>query len=240
MEIHCRLEKLQFRQSVTICQQLIDGIIDYMNKPQTQQVELPTSGQRGSAEHERRHQIITAADEHFRIYGYRKTSVADLGKAIGVSSTYIYRFFSSKQAIGEAVVATVLGAMDEELQKVVNGSGTATHRLRRFMQMTLERSLKIFFDGTKLHELVIAAMEESWCTANGHELALHSMVGQLVQAGRASGEFERKTPLDEVVSGIAEALRLFSHPVALQYRSREQLELSLQATVGLVLRSLAP
>ncbi|WP_035558333.1 MULTISPECIES: TetR/AcrR family transcriptional regulator [Burkholderiaceae] len=211
-----------------------------MNKSPNRPPESPTSGQRGSADHERRHQIIAAADEHFRLYGYRKTSVADLGKAIGVSSTYLYRFFRSKQAIGEAVSATVLGQMDAELRQVVDGPGAATHRLRRFMQLALERSLAIFFDGTRLHELVISAMEESWSAATAHEVALQTMARELVQAGRESGEFERKTPLDEVAAGIAEGLRLFSHPVALQYRSREQLETALAAVASLILRSLAP
>ncbi|MEX3969618.1 TetR/AcrR family transcriptional regulator [Paraburkholderia caribensis] len=211
-----------------------------MNKSRKQQIALPTSGQRGSADHERRYQIITAADEHFRLYGYRKTSVADLGKTIGVSSTYLYRFFRSKQAIGEAVAATVLERMDEELRLVVDGPDAAIQKLRRFMRLALERSLEIFFDGTRLHELVIVAMEESWSAANWHDAVLQSMVRELILTGRSTGEFERKTPLDEVVAGIAEVLRLFSHPVALQYRSREQLEAALTAVVSLILRSLAP
>ncbi|NYH25975.1 TetR/AcrR family transcriptional regulator [Paraburkholderia bryophila] len=211
-----------------------------MSKTTNQAPESPSPGQRGSADHERRHQIIAAADEHFRLYGYRKTSVADLGKAIGVSSTYLYRFFSSKQAIGEAVCATVLERMEAELRSVVDGPGTATQRLRRFMQLTLERSLEIFFDGTRLHELVISAMEESWGTATTHESVLLGMTRELVQAGRSSGEFERKTPIDEVVVGISEAMRLFAHPVALQFRPRDQLEAALAAVSSLVLRSLAP
>ena len=62
-----------------------------------------TDGQRGPAEHERRDQIVAAAREHFRHYGYNKTTVADLAKAIGLSTAYIYKFFDSKKAIGEAV-----------------------------------------------------------------------------------------------------------------------------------------
>lgn len=211
-----------------------------MDKTSDQILELPTSGQRGVVDHERRHQIILAADKQFRLYGYRKTSVADLGKAIGVSSTYIYRFFSSKQAIGEAVCATVLGSMDQELRKVADGPEPATHRLRRLMQLTLEYSLEIFMDGTRLHELVIAGVEEDWCTASGHEDALHAMIRDVVQAGRETGEFERKTPLDEVVAGIGQAFRLISHPSSLQFRSREELQGALASVSGLVLRSLAP
>jgi AcrR family transcriptional regulator len=211
-----------------------------MKKTLNQPPESPASGQRGSADHERHHQIIAAADEHFRLYGYRKTSVADLGKAIGVSSTYLYRFFTSKQAIGEAVCSTVLRTMDDELLLLVNETGPATDRLRRFMKLTLARSLEIFFDDTRLHELVTVAMEESWGSARVHEAALTAMVAALVQSGRQSGEFERKTPLDEVTAGIAEALRAFSYPASLQYRSQEQLEAALHAVIGLILRSLAP
>ncbi|WP_325380843.1 TetR/AcrR family transcriptional regulator, partial [Edaphobacter sp.] len=59
------------------------------------------SGQRGPADSERRQQILHAAFEHFRLYGYRKTTVADIAKAINLSTPYLYNFFDSKQAIGD-------------------------------------------------------------------------------------------------------------------------------------------
>ena len=36
---------------------------------------------------------------HFSRYGYEKTTVTDLAKAIGFSKAYIYKFFDSKQAV---------------------------------------------------------------------------------------------------------------------------------------------
>jgi len=210
-----------------------------MNKI-SESLELPTSGQRGVVEHDRRYQIVKAAGEHFRLYGYRKTSVADLGKAIGVSSTYIYRFFSSKQAIGEAVCSTVLGEMDNELRAIVERKESATQRLRCFMRAAMERSLEIFLNENRLQEVVVIAIEEGWCTASGHEIALRDMIHTIVEAGRASGEFERKTPIDEVSRAIAEALMPFTHAFFLQHRSRPELEASLIAVGNLILRSLSP
>ncbi len=61
------------------------------------------SGQRGPAEHAVRDQIVEAANECFARYGYAKTTVADLAREIGFSKAYIYKFFDSKQAIGEAI-----------------------------------------------------------------------------------------------------------------------------------------
>ena len=59
---------------------------------------------RGPAEHAVRDQIVKAAHEYFAHYGYAKTTVSDLARAVGFSKAYIYRFFESKQAIGEAIV----------------------------------------------------------------------------------------------------------------------------------------
>src|SRR5258708_20777107 len=88
-------------------------------------------GRRGPAEHERRDQIITAASEHFRHYGYTKTTVADLAKAIGLSTAYIYKFFDSKKAIGEAVCGICLGEIAAAARAISDEKKPASDRLRR-------------------------------------------------------------------------------------------------------------
>ena len=72
----------------------------------------PSTTARGPVDHEVRSQIVTAATEHFSRYGYEKTTVSDLAKAIGFSKAYIYKFFESKQAIGEMICANCLGDIE--------------------------------------------------------------------------------------------------------------------------------
>ena len=48
-----------------------------------EQDPLPKVAARGPVDHEVRDQIVAAATEHFRLYGYEKTTVSDLAKAIG-------------------------------------------------------------------------------------------------------------------------------------------------------------
>ena len=81
---------------------------------------------RGPADHSVRDQIVEAADEHFSHYGYEKTTVSDLAKAIGFSKAYIYKFFDSKQAIGEAICTKTLGAIVVAVEEAVAGAPTAT------------------------------------------------------------------------------------------------------------------
>src|SRR5687768_6713954 len=86
---------------------------------------------RGPADHAVRDQIVEAAREHFRHYGYAKTTVSDLAKSIGFSKAYIYKFFDSKQAIGEAICAKTLGAVVSAVEEAVAGATTPTDKFRR-------------------------------------------------------------------------------------------------------------
>jgi AcrR family transcriptional regulator len=202
--------------------------------------QLPPAGQRGPIEHERRSQIIQAADEHFRRYGYNKTSVADLAKAIGVSSAYVYRFFESKQAIGEAIVGMTLGRLDAALREIAESPQSASQRLRLIFKTLTKLGLELFFAERKLHDICVAATSNHWNAVSTHKAALLQVVQKVVTDGRESGEFERKTPLDETCLAIWETLMPFAHPVLLEQRSPEELELSVVAVTNLVLRSLAP
>ena len=74
---------------------------------------------RGPADHNVREQIVEAAGEHFSRYGYEKTTVSDLAKAIGFSKAYIYKFFDSKQAIGEAICSKSLSAIVAAVEEAV-------------------------------------------------------------------------------------------------------------------------
>jgi AcrR family transcriptional regulator len=201
---------------------------------------LPTSGQRGPMDHEMRGQIVHAANEHFRLYGYRKTSVADLAKAIGVSSAYVYRFFDSKQAIGEAICAEVLGKIGTELAEIAAREGSAAQRLRSYMHAAMALSYELFVNERRLQEVVVEAVQQNWCPAHGHWNSMRQTAQRIVEGGRLVGEFERKTPIDEVSHAISDALLSFTHPVLIEHRSREELEAGVVAVGSLILRSLAP
>ncbi|MEN4909718.1 TetR/AcrR family transcriptional regulator [Rahnella bonaserana] len=195
--------------------------------------------QRGPAGHERREQIIDAAFEHFRLYGFAKTSVADLAKSIGVSSAYIYKFFESKQAIGEAICSQRVGQIDEALMLIAQSDQSATLRLRSIFKILLTRSLDLFFQDRKLHDLAATAAAQQWKSTLNHRAMMYSIIEKVVTDGRESGEFERKTPLDEVCMAITSVTTPFSHPLLLEQKTPEQLEERVQAITSLVLRSLA-
>lgn len=202
--------------------------------------ESAPTGQRGPADHERRVQILKAADEHFRHYGYAKTSVAALGRAIGVSAAYVYRFFDSKQAIGEAIVAHVLEEMDAGLLEIAKGPERPTARLRKLLLTMMQCSSERFLKDQRLHEIVLVADQNNWCAVVDHRTAVEDAIRRVIIDGRETGEFERKSPVDEVASAIVAASLCFSHPRMLEAETPEELDHRLTIVTNLVLRSLAP
>jgi AcrR family transcriptional regulator len=197
------------------------------------------SGQRGPAEHERREQIVTAANEHFRHYGYNKTTVADLAKAIGLSTAYIYKFFESKRAIGEAACALCLGEISASLQAITVEGRPAAERLRRVFLELARRGENLFFQNRKMHDIVATALSEQWSSCDLHDEALLEVIRKVLNDGRKAGEFERKTPLEEASRAILLAMEPIKNPVLLEQRL-DTLEADAAVLANLVLRSLAP
>lgn len=196
-------------------------------------------GSRGPEIHERREQILRAANEHFSHYGYRRTTIADIAKAIGLSTAYIYKFFDSKQAIGEAICGACMGTILGEVRLVADQGGSAARRMRAIYRTIAEQGSRLFFNDRKLHDLAVTATTEHWPTIAAYQAGLHQLVEQLIVAGRASGEFERKTAIAETSKAVLQTMELFSQPMFLEHNF-DDLEERTTLMADLVLRSLAP
>ena len=206
-----------------------------MNQP-----SVPSPSTRGPADHDIRDQIVAAANEHFSQYGYGKTTVSDLAKAIGFSKAYIYKFFESKQAIGETICSNCLGQIVAAVEQAINVEGiSATERFRRLVKTLIATGVSLFFNDRKLYDIAAFSASESWPSSQVYDARIKRFIGQIVREGRELGEFERKTPLDETVEAIHLALRPFVNPLLLQH-NLDFVEEAPSLISNLVLRSLMP
>lgn len=194
---------------------------------------------RGPAEHSVRGQIVKAARECFAHYGYDKTTVSDLAREIGFSKAYIYRFFESKQAIGEAICAECVDGLFDQTREAVDQGEDATDKLRRFSKTVTSASVELLFNDRKLYEIAAHASTENWEVVRDYTERLQGLLEQILKEGRENGEFERKTPLDETRRSIFYALKSFIDPVFLE-RNLDLLPDAQAEVTSLVLRSLAP
>jgi len=194
---------------------------------------------RGPVDHEVRDQIVTAATEHFSLYGYEKTTVSDLAKAIGFSKAYIYKFFESKQAIGEMICANCLQEIETEVKAAMVEADLPSEKLRRMFKGFTEATLRLLFRDRKLYEIAASAATERWSAVVAYEERVQTLIKEILQEGRQSGDFERKTPLDETAAAIYLVMRPYFNPLLLQHSFDYTDEAPGQLS-SLVLRSLSP
>ncbi|MFZ3205448.1 MAG: TetR/AcrR family transcriptional regulator [Pseudomonas sp.] len=205
-----------------------------MNKKVT-----PSVSARGPVDHEVRDQIVAAATEHFSRYGYEKTTVSDLAKAIGFSKAYIYKFFESKQAIGEMICANCLSQIEAEIRAAVDEADRPPEKLRRMFKVIVEASLRLFSEDRKLYEIAASAATGRWQATLAYEGRIRELLQDILQDGRQSGDFERKTPLDETVMAIYLVMRPYLNPLLLQH-GFDYIDEAPGQLSSLVLRSLSP
>ncbi|AOH87310.1 AcrR family transcriptional regulator (plasmid) [Sphingomonas panacis] len=197
------------------------------------------AGQRGPSDHVIRDQIILAAQQHFSHYGYGKTTVSDLARNIGYSKAYIYKFFDSKQAIGEAICARSLAGILAEVEAAAADGKSATEKLRRMVEKLTSLSAEFFFADRKLYDIAVHSAIAKWPPSQEYIARIKDILAGIIVEGREANEFECKTPLDETCRAIVRALQPFVSPLMLQY-NLDDVPRCTNETLSLILRSLAP
>jgi len=174
-------------------------------------------GARGDPDHEMRQRILAATEARFRHYGYNKTTVADIAGDLGISTAYVYKFFASKLAICEAIVGEMINRIGVQLEDVASSERPASERLRLLYKTVLEQSVGLYFQERKLHDLIRVGMDERYAAVDRFKERMRDAARTIVEAGRANGEFEARTPIADVVDGIWISLVPFAHPSVLEH-----------------------
>ena len=155
------------------------------------------------------------------------------------SKVYIYKFFDSKQAIGEAICARTLSTIVAAVEEGVAGAATPTEKFRRMFKTLVATEVSLVFNDRKLYDIAAHSAGEGWPSAQAYCERIRQILTEVIREGRESGEFERKTPLDETVHVIDLVMKPYVNPLLLQYNLDVVEEAPAQLS-NLVLRSLAP
>jgi AcrR family transcriptional regulator len=134
-----------------------------------------------------RRRIVQAAILLHREIGFKKTTVADIARAASMSPANVYRFFPSKQAIEEAVVADQFEHVSAAATFAARG-GSALERLTAALMAISQLHEHRLQTNSKQHELVAAAVGENWAVALSYADRIRGLVRAIIAAGQASGE----------------------------------------------------
>ena len=187
---------------------------------------------------ETRQCIMLAAWDLFRQLGFRKTTIADIADALGMSSANIYRFFASKDALTQAICRNLLDSLTETVRAAAAGPGVAAVRIRAVLMALHRNHREQMTNQKRVHEVVAIAIEENWAAIEEFLGACEAVIADLVRQGQASGEFGPGDPA-ELSRRTMDACAGILHPTLIAKCNSDDPDAIAQDVVAFALRALA-
>lgn len=183
--------------------------------------------------------ILATANTFFHEIGYQKTTVADIARALKMSPANVYRFFDSKKAINEAVLERLIGEVEALVAGIADRAGlTPTERLVTAIESLHSHSMDRYERYPRIHEMVEAAMGESWEVCRHHVAGVTAVFERIIREGVGSGEFD--TPDPALAAGCVHVgIIRYTHPLLVGQPMLPPVP-PLRAMIDFLLRGLAP
>lgn len=143
---------------------------------------------------EKRLKIAHAAAELIFKQGYNETSVAQIARKTGIGKSTIYDYFSGKEEIILLLLDEPLTEVRYRAEEIIAGSGSASERIKRVLEMHLDVLLrdkafifKLSFESQRLPLEVQARHEKKRQVYQG-------LLRALIQEGVDDGSFHQVDP----------------------------------------------
>jgi AcrR family transcriptional regulator len=141
-----------------------------------------------------REQILEAAEDALRRYGPAKANVVDVARALGVSHGSVYRHFTSKAALRDAVTERWLESISFPLEAVVREDGPAAERLQRWLDVLVRSKRTKAMDDPELFATYIELAAKAREVVSTHVDTLVAQLTRIISDGVTRGAFEATNP----------------------------------------------
>lgn len=181
--------------------------------------------------------ILDTAEEVLRRYGPAKATVIDVARALGVSHGSVYRHFSSKAALRDAVLERWLDRVSAPLAVIAEEKGPAAPRLRRWLDALIATKRQKVQGDPELFATYVALAAESRDVVAAHVDLLRRQVARIIADGVAQGEFAVADP-EEAARAVIDATGRFHNPAHAAEWSDPGIDAAFERVWALVLRGL--
>ncbi|MEQ8795983.1 MAG: TetR/AcrR family transcriptional regulator [Gammaproteobacteria bacterium] len=182
--------------------------------------------------------ILECAIQRFSIYGFNKTTMAEIADDASMSAANIYRYFKNKQDIAAVCTRNIMNERLAVLTKAIrNPELTAGQRLEQYVLETLQFSRTKANENSKIDEIC------NEITRHRPDLVHHkienekALIMEILTLGNQTGEFQ----VDNVMKraeAIHAMLVVFDVPMFMHLFSEEQYLQIARSSVQIILAGL--
>lgn len=185
-----------------------------------------------------RARILEAAEKRFSLYGYGKTTMAEIAKDCSMSAANLYRYFENKQDIGAAFAQQCMGDRIMSLREVVRRPGLSSSiRLEEFVLCMLEHTYNTSKDQPKINELVTHIASERKDLVHDKVKAEQSLIAEILAEGNRTGEFD-VTDVVETADYVLTAIFIFGVPLFMGLYPLDEFQSKAKGVVNILLNGL--
>lgn len=171
-----------------------------------------------------RARILDAARERFCIFGYGKTTMAEIAEDVNMSAANLYRYFQNKQDIAAECADQCMTDLYLLLDNVINLPDlNASQRLHMFVQTALRYYYQMIQDAPRLNEVVENISTNHPQLIHQRNQKIESMVATILRQGNADGEFA-VDDCEVTAAAVVKATVLFTTPFFMQLYTIEEFE----------------
>lgn len=182
--------------------------------------------------------ILECAIERFRIYGFNKTTMAEIADDASMSAANIYRYYRNKREIAAVCTRNI---MNERLavltQAIRNPDLTACQKLEQYVLETLQFSRNKASENSKIDEIC------NEITRHRPELIHHkienekALIVEILALGNQTGEFQVDNVMERA-QAIHAMLVVFDVPMFMHLFSEEQYRQMARSSIQIILAGL--
>lgn len=130
---------------------------------------------------ERRQRIRKAAMEVFLRYGYRKVTMDDIARGVGISRPALYLVFPNKEAVFRDLVQAGLDDLIERIETGLPGRATLVDQLSHVFEISSVGSFELVARAPAASELMNASFDFARDLFDRHEQRLTEILVRLIR-----------------------------------------------------------
>jgi AcrR family transcriptional regulator len=184
--------------------------------------------------------LVEIAHAHVRRFGHARTTVVAVAAEAGMTHANVYRYFSSKTALLDEVIATSLRPLERRLREAADGADPAHDKLERMLMAVHREYRRTLDEDPALFDLMVESLVENRASARKHRSRVQLDIQRVVEEGIASGAFAM-TDRRRAMSLIFDSGHRFIHPVALRLDTGappRSVEIRFETVLAMALRAL--
>jgi AcrR family transcriptional regulator len=185
--------------------------------------------------------LLAIAADQLKEFGPRHVTVVGIADAAGMTHANVYRYFTNKAALIDAVAGQWLRGMEATIADIADSPDPADDKLERLIQAWARVHRDLLKEDRHLFDVYCTATETSRPLVRKHRARMRQLIERVLDEGIVTGKFDPRDR-EKAHAFISDAVYRFINPLTVRLDAevpQDILDQRLATMIRVVLRALA-